>query len=82
MKSQIKEITVLDKEYRSESQSVDRLDEQRTKPPRLEHPSILRLVRQRLSATNRLNSSLNVKDGPSINTVFHNQRIHSSLELQ
>lgn len=53
-----KKNTVLERENRSESQSVERLDEQRTKPPKLEHPSILRLLRHRLSATKRPNSSL------------------------
>ncbi|WVY95975.1 hypothetical protein V8G54_028126 [Vigna mungo] len=49
--------TILDRECKSDSQSVERLDEQRTKPPRLEHPSILRLLRLFLSATNRPSSS-------------------------
>jgi hypothetical protein len=50
--------TILDRECRSDSQSVDKLDEERTKPPRLEQPSILRLLRFLLSATNRPSSSL------------------------
>jgi len=51
-------ITILDKEYKLDNQRVERLDEQRTKPPRLEQPSILRLLRLFLSATNRVNSPL------------------------
>ena len=51
-------ITILDKEYKLDNQRVERLDEQRTKPPRLEQPSILRLLRLFLSATNRANSPL------------------------
>lgn len=51
-------ITILDRECRSDSQSVDKLDEERTKPPRLEQPSILRVLRFLLSATNRPSSSL------------------------
>ena len=51
-------ITILDREYKSDSQRVERLDEQRTKPPRLEQPSILRLLRLFLSATNLANSTL------------------------
>lgn len=60
-KDKRKIITILDRECRSESQSVERLDEQRTKPPRLEHPSIFKLLRHRLSATKRPNSSLQLE---------------------
>lgn len=51
-------ITVLDREWRSESHSVERLLEEMTTDPRLVHPSILKLVRDRLSATKRPSSSL------------------------
>nr|GMD18625.1 hypothetical protein Iba_chr07eCG0980 [Ipomoea batatas] len=44
-----------------ESQRVESLVEQRLKPPRLEHPSILRLVRHFLSETKCPSSSLVIR---------------------
>lgn len=69
--------TVLDKQLRSESQSAERLDELIERFPRLEHPSILKLVRQCLSPTNRLSSSLQI--GAIINKMI--QAAHSCCPL-
>jgi hypothetical protein len=72
-------ITILDKECRFDSQSVDKLDEQRTKPPRLEQPSILRLLRFLLSATNRPNSSLHFIVEQQIKLI--SEKHHSLVNL-
>lgn len=45
-------------QYRFESHKVKRLDEDSFKKPRLVQPSMVRVVRERFSATNRLNSLL------------------------
>lgn len=50
--------TIFDMQYKSESQRIDKLEEERLREPRLVQPSTFRLVRHRLSATNRPNSSL------------------------
>ena len=51
-------LTDLESELRSESQRTCKLEEERFRKPRFEQPSILRLERERFSATNRPNASL------------------------
>lgn len=66
-----RDITILEREQRSESHSVLRLDEQREKLPKLEQPSILRLLRQRLSATKRPSSPLYIRNKKKWPNISH-----------
>jgi hypothetical protein len=51
-------MTDFEREQRSDSQRIDRLEEFRLRKPRLQQPPILRTERECFSETNRLSSSL------------------------